>query len=247
MQSIKKTYIFFCTFSLIAVTIIAVAYSDNTLLLLDFLWQEPFLLFIRIVCAVLFCFLILKWINQKLLPRGWFKFIVGIIFLPVLILPIFRCYFKVPYVFCRACPDKCPWGLSRTFFFSSFVALNLSGRFWCTTFCPFGTFQECQAKISKEHLRPFFWLAAIPYVILALVAAMYSLTFFGISWVEYFAKGVYLWAGVSAFIAALIIALAFFVRRFWCNYFCPIGTIGVLSFKFKRLLRNIRQKQSQNT
>ena len=146
-QKNKKTIILFLIFLLVGMFIGITAYSEKTLALLYFFWKHSVLIFIRIFCVLLFCFLILKWVNQKFHPRIWLKLIGGIIFLPFVLLPAFRCYFKVPYVFCRACPDKCPWGLSRTFFFISFVGLNLSGRFWCTAVCPLGTFQA----VSWSH------------------------------------------------------------------------------------------------
>jgi polyferredoxin len=237
-QGSKKAYILFCIFSLAGFVLAMTDYSGKSLPLLYFLWRPPFSIFIRILCVTLFGFLILKWLSKKLLLRDWLKLIGGIIFLPVLLLPVLRCYFKVPYVFCRSCPDKCPWGISRTFFFSTFVGINLSGRFWCTTFCPFGTFQECQTQISNKHFKPFWKLGVSSYVILFLVTGMYFLTFFGLQWVGLFELGEYTWAVVSVSAAVLIIVLAFFVTKPWCRYICPIGTIAELTFRVKRALRH---------
>ena len=236
-QGHKKVYILFCIFSLAGFITAILAYSEKSLPLLYFLWRQPFLVFIRIFCIALFCFLFFKLLNRKVLSWGWLKWLGGIIFLPVLILPAMRCCFKVPYVFCRVCPDKCPWGLSRTLFFTSFVSLNLSGRFWCTAVCPVGTFQECQAQLSKKHLKPYSWLSGLPYIILFLAIGMYFLTFFASPWVESFEHGEYVWVAVTISIAILIIAAAFFITRFWCRYFCPIGTITELSLRLKRLLK----------
>ena len=236
-QGSKKAYILFCIFSLAGFVLAMTDYSGKSLPLLYFLWRPPFSIFIRILCVTLFGFLILKWLSKKLLLRDWLKLIGGIIFLPVLLLPVLRCYFKVPYVFCRSCPDKCPWGISRTFFFSTFVGINLSGRFWCTTFCPFGTFQECQTQISNKHFKPFWQLGASSYVILFLVAGMYFLDFFGLRRIGLFGLGEYAWATMSVLAAILIIAVAFFVTKPWCRYICPIGTIAELSFRLKHLLK----------
>lgn len=240
-QKNRKIFIFLI-FSLAGVLLAITSYSEKSLAFLYFFWREPFLIFIRSFCIILFCFLILKWVNQKFLPRDLLKLIGGIMFLPVLLLPVFRCYFKVPYVFCRACPDKCPWGLSRTFFFSTFVGLNLSGRFWCTAVCPVGTFQECQARFSKKHLNLFSWLSALAYIILFLTAWLYLLTFFGSSWIESFEKGGYSWATVSLAAAVLMLATAFFIPKFWCRYFCPIGTIAELGSWFKHLFNKTKQR-----
>jgi polyferredoxin len=66
---------------------------------------------------------------------------------------------------------------------------------------------------------------------------MYFLTFFASPWVGFFEHGEYVWVAVTASIAILIIAAAFFITRFWCRYFCPVGTIAELSFRLKRLLK----------
>ena len=236
-QGNKKVYILLCIFSLAGFILAMTDYSEKSLHFLYFLWRHPFSVFIRIFCIILFGLLVLKWFNKKLLSRDWLKLICGIIFLPVLLLPIFRCYFKVPYVFCRSCPDRCPWGISRTFFFSTFVGLNFSDKFWCRFFCPFGTFQECQTQISNKHFKPFSWLVSSSYVILSLVAGMYFLTFFGLPWVGFFEVGGYVWAVMSVVVAILIITAAFFVPKLWCRYICPVGTIAELSSKLKHLLR----------
>ncbi len=237
-QGSKKAYIAFCIFSLIGLILAAIDYSEKSLPVLYFLCRPPFSVFMRVFCIILFSLLILQWLSKKLMPRDWLKLIGGIIFLPVLLLPALRCYFKVPYVFCRSCPDKCPWGISRTIFFSTFVGLNLSGRFWCTAFCPFGTFQECQTQISNKHFKPFWQIGLSSYVILFLVIGMYFLTFFGLRrGIGLFELEEYTWAVVSVSVAVLIIGLAFFVAKPWCRYICPIGTIAELSFKLKNLLR----------
>ena len=236
-QDDRKTLAFFWVFLLAGISIAVIGYSGKGLSFISFLRREPSLSLIRFFCALLFGFLILKFISQKFLPGDWLKLIGGLIFLPFILLPALRCYFKVPYVFCRACPDKCPWGLSRTFFFSAFVTLNLSGRFWCSVVCPLGTFQECQARISKKSFQPFLWLSASSYVILLLAAGMYFLALSGSSLMGFFENGRYAWAAVSVITGGLIIAGAFFIPRFWCRYFCPIGAIAGLSDKIKFFLK----------
>jgi len=236
-QNNKRTFIFLLIFLLSGILIGITAYSEKTLASLYFFWRHSVLIFIRIFCVLLFGFLILKWVNQKFTLRIWLKLIGGIIFLPFILLPVFRCYFKVPYVFCRSCPDKCPWGVSRTFFFSSFVGLNLSNRFWCTAVCPVGTFQEFQAQLSKKHFKLFSWLSWLAYIILFLFFSMYFLTFFGSSLVRFFENEGYAWTAVSVSAAVLIVAAAFFIPRFWCRYLCPIGSIAELNSKFSNLLK----------
>ena len=238
----KKLLILFCIFSLAGLLIAIIAHSEKSLHIIYFLWKQPFLVSVRIFCLILFCFLFLKRFNQKFLSPYWLKLICGIIFLPVLLLPVLRCYFKIPYIFCRACPDKCPWGLSRSLFFTSFIALNLSGRFWCTACCPFGTFQECLAQTSKKRLRFFSWVSGSAYIVLFLAAGMYFLSFFGMSWQGVFENGEYAWGVVTVFVAVLLITAVFFIPKAFCRYICPVGTIAELNNRLRGFLRPDKAK-----
>ena len=101
--------------------------------------------------------------TRRLLFQTALKFVYGIIFLPLLLLPIFRCYFKVPYIFCSVCPAQCPWGISRLLVFNTAILFNLSGKFWCVNICPFGTFQECQAQISPKRFKLSPWIGFFAY------------------------------------------------------------------------------------
>ena len=206
---------------------------------LGFLWSRDFQLLIEIVIGSAFCLLIFRWLTRKILPRKAIKLVYGVIFLPLLILPLFRCCFKVPYVFCRVCPNKCPWGISRTFLFSAFLTLNLSGRFWCFYLCPFGTFQECQAQISKQNLKLPFPAGFLSYPVMLLTAWMYSLTLLGSQIVTYFSAGYYNWVITTTAVAASILAIAFFIPKFWCRCFCPVGIIADLTGALRGLVRKV--------
>lgn len=227
----KKDITLLLVFSFLAICLAIAARAANALFYLGFLWSRNFQLLLKLVFASAFCLLIFRSFFRRQLPQVILKTVYGVILLPLLILPVFRCCFKVPYVFCRACPSKCPWGISRTFIFSSFLILNLSGRFWCFSLCPFGTFQECQAMISKQNIKlplPAFFLS---YPVLLSTAWMYSLTLFGSQMIAYFAAGYYEWVDTTVFAAALILTIAFFIPKFWCRCFCPIGVIAELTKK----------------
>ncbi|MFA6142044.1 MAG: 4Fe-4S binding protein [Candidatus Omnitrophota bacterium] len=230
----KKTIILFFVFFLFGSSLSLAAAHADAIYRLRFLWSNNFQLLVKIAIILAFCFLIFQLLTRKMSIRWILKLIYGMIFIPILLLPVFRCYFKVPYVFCRVCPDRCPWGMSRAFVFSSFLILNLSGRFWCTSLCPFGAFQNCQTQISKQNfklpLRDYFSV----YMVLLLTAWMYSLTLSGSQALAYFESVGYKWMGVTVFIAALILIAAFFIPRFWCRYFCPVGAIAELISGLKR-------------
>ena len=200
----------------------------------SFLWGRDFQLLIKIVLVLALCLLLFRLISRRSLPRKVMKLIYGVILLPVIILPVFRCSFKVPYVFCRICPNKCPWGISRTFIFSAILTMNLSGRFWCFYLCPFGTFQECQVQISKQNLKVPFRIGFLSYPALLLTAWMYSLTLLGSQMAVYFAAGYYVWMERTVFAALAIITAAFFIPKFWCRFFCPVGIIAELTSILRR-------------
>jgi len=196
---------------------------------LDFLWGQPFQLLIKIACAAAFFILLLRVFTRRLLFRKALKPVFGIIFLPLALLPVFRCYFKVPYIFCGACPIQCPWGISRVFIFNTAVLLNLSDKFWCAYLCPFGTLQECQVNISKQGFRLPHWTNLSAYAILLLFFAMYYLASSASHALAFFETGRYGWVVTTVSIASLILLAAFFIPRFWCRYACPVGTIAKLT------------------
>ena len=195
---------------------------------LGFFWSRNFQLLLGVVVVSAFCFLILRRFIRLNLPQRILKIVYGIIFLPLVLLPAFKCCFKVPYIFCRACPSKCPWGISRTFIFGSFLTLNLFGRFWCFSMCPFGTCQEYQARASKKNFQLLHNPHILSYPVLVLTGWMYSLTLLGSSLVAYFEIGYYVLVGTTVLAATLIFTTAFFVPRFWCRYLCPVGAIAEL-------------------
>ena len=89
-----------------------------------------------------------------------------VVFLPLAIIPLFRCWFKVPYIFCNACPAKCPWGSTRRFFIPVFLGINLNRRSWCFLHCPFGKMQDLQCLLSKKRIKVPNWLKITKYIFL---------------------------------------------------------------------------------
>ncbi|MFH0984080.1 MAG: 4Fe-4S binding protein [Candidatus Omnitrophota bacterium] len=222
----KNTWVLFGAFALMGLFLAGASFFDwGRRPFLRHLWDRPFLMSLKILLIVAAALWILKWVKHKVLPERWLKWVYGILFLPVLLLPIFRCYFKVPYIFCRVCPHKCPWGILRSFAFPAFLFLNLSNKSWCTVLCPFGTFQECQAQVSPKRLKLPSWASLSAYFFLFLAAGLYLLTLVDASWVEFFEGGHYSWMEVTVGVALLILGVAFFIPKFGCRYFCPVGTI----------------------
>lgn len=239
-----KNYLLFLILFISGIVISVFAYKEEMLRVLYIFWKSNFILFIKIICGFLFCIVIIKYFKKIKKSIIWLKMITGLIFLPVLLLPILRCYFKVPFVFCGSCYDKCPWGLSRTFIFITMLSLNQISRSWCALFCPFGTFQDLEYQVSKKHVILSTKSKLSSYIILFLVLVMYVITIFGLTYLNFFNFDTYKWATNRVVITILMMLMGFFVIRFWCRYFCPIGTIAELSFKlnnfFKRHLNKYK-------
>jgi len=234
----RKTIFLFCIFSFLGFCLAVMAYLKNTVSYLGFLWSYPFRFLIYVACAAALFILLIRLFTRRTLFQKAMKLVYGIIFLPLVLLPVFMCYFKVPYVFCDVCPTQCPWGISRTFVFNTALLLNLSGRFWCVNLCPFGTFQECQTQISKRNFTLPSWVNLSGYAILFLFMGMYYLALLGSGALIYFEIGRYGWVVTTASVALLIIIAAFFIPRFWCRYACPVGTIAKLTSGFSRFIQD---------
>jgi hypothetical protein len=195
---------------------------------LGFFWGRDYQLLLASALISALCLLVLRRLAKIGLNKTALKIVYGIIFLPILILPIFKCCFRIPYIFCRECPSKCPWGISRTLALGSFILLNLSGRFWCFSMCPFGTCQEAQARISKKNFQPLRDPHILSYPVLILTGSLYSLTLLASGLVAYFEIGHYAWVWTTVLTAALISAASFLVPKFWCRYLCPVGAAAEL-------------------
>ena len=237
MKVNKSAVIFLCIFSFLVICLAWVAQSANVTNYLNFFWSESFQVLIKVIIALAFLLILVRWLTKKTLPQKALKLVFGIILLPLLILPVFRCSFKVPYVFCRVCPTRCPWGISRTFLFSSFLSLNVFGNFWCTSCCPVGTFQECQTQVSKWHLKLPSWISLTSYLALLLTLGMYFLSLSGRAQ-GYFQVGYYEWVGLTVSVAGLIMVAAFFIPKFWCRYFCPVGSIAGLTSSLRKRIKH---------
>lgn len=232
----KRTIVLFIIFLSLGLCLAFTAHQKNAIIYLTFLWSSRFQYLIKFLLALAFALLTLRLLIHLDLPQKALKIIYGIIFLPIILLPAFRCCFKVPYVFCNICPNKCPWGMSRVFVFNSFLLLNLSGKFWCTYLCPMGTFQECQTQLTKLKIMLPSYLRFLPYMTIFSYAGLYFLPALSSNLVSYFAIWDYEWVTTTALIAAIITAISFFVPKFWCRYLCPVGTIAGLTFSLKNKL-----------
>ena len=233
-----KTVLFLLIFLFLGLCLAGIAYSDHAMSYIGFLWRYPFRFLVKIACSMAFFILLFRLFTHRLLFRKTLKLVFGVIFLPLVLLPVFRCYFRVPYIFCDVCPDQCPWGISRILIFNTAILLNISGKFWCGNLCPFGTFQECQANISKLNFKLPYWSILSAYASLFLFITMYYLAFSESRALAFFEIGRYGWVAITASITLLIVLASFLIPRFWCRYACPVGTIAKLTSGLIRFIQN---------
>ena len=194
--------------------------------ILSWLFSYIYLGLISILIVLIF----LEVFNIKIINK-FRKIIYFIVFMPIGLFPLLKCYFKIPYVFCNSCPNKCAWGYYRALTVPSFVLLNIDKRRWCFNHCPFGYLQDLQKSKTKIKLPKY--LKYLRYIILVLVL------FFWLLYDNYGYK-----SGYTITVAVLILAIvtfitSFFIHRFFCNYICPIGTVGDICIKCQKYSKKI--------
>jgi len=167
----------------------------------------------------------------------YLKYPYFFLFLPAILFPILRCYFRIPYVFCRTCPRPCPWGWLRPVIIPGFLILNLHRRFWCYRLCPFGTLQDYQTQICKKRLKIHKAIINIKYLFLLTAILAFLATAYAKAWLlqSFFFTAIYHIILGAAITALVIFILSFVIPRLWCNYFCPVGTVSELVLKGEKL------------
>ncbi|MBN2566681.1 4Fe-4S binding protein [Candidatus Woesearchaeota archaeon] len=153
-----------------------------------------------------------------------------ILFLPIALFPVIRCYFRVPYLFCRVCPSPCPWGLAAKAAVPGFFLMNLRHRFWCHNLCPWGTLQDHQGLSCTAKLRMPKWISLVRWLSLlfAILAVANAFLLFWPGLTNAFFEGNYHWHAGTLIASIILFLLAFLVPRIFCNYLCPIGSLSDL-------------------
>ncbi len=106
----------------------------------------------------------------------------------------------------------------------------ITGRaFYCVWYCPFGAAQEVFGMFIKYKYTPKFKVANIlkwtrpTLLFLILVLLLFKLN---IDIYEFEPFSAFMFKSASVFVLSLAIVfliLSVFIRRPWCNYFCPTG------------------------
>jgi predicted membrane-bound spermidine synthase len=162
--------------------------------------------------------------------------------------PIFRCYFKIPYLFCHVCPRKCIFGFVRPFAIPAALIMNLEKRFWCYRACPIGTLFDCQARVCRTSRRAPGRLRAVSIGVLAFTAVAYFKIMWDLNappavasdWYTVFYNNTFTASVAVIAISATLIVLAYRVRRSFCDTLCPVGALSDLLLRLERFVSRKR-------
>lgn len=158
--------------------------------------------------------------------------------------PIFRCYFRVPYLFCHVCPRKCVFGLVRPYLVPAVLIMNLQNRSWCHTACPIGTLQDTEARVCPRSRRAPVWFGSLATGVLIFTAVAYFKVLWDLDgqplspfdWYTFFFNNVFSVSAAVVGTALGLILIAARLRRTFCEALCPIGTVSEWLRRFERRL-----------
>jgi len=155
---------------------------------------------------------------------------------------------SIPMGYFPPLKEKLFWWLLTgvTLLFTIFYGRNI----YCYWLCPFGAIQEFTSKISGINLKInkniLKYAKDIAYVLTWFSLMVIFLTSNpGQGTYEPFAtlfalEGI----GVQWFILPLVILSSFFIKRFWCRFFCPAGIVLTLAAKTKNKSKKLRKRFS---
>ena len=174
-----------------------------------------------------------------------FRWVNFLFFSLVVFFPLFRCYFKIPYLFCHVCPRQCIFGYVRPYLVPAALIMNLEKRHWCLNCCPLGTMFDCQAQAFGFNWRlPKILSKTLGIFVLAFTAYSYfkvktDFQHGGATiadWYTVLFNNQFIPVFIVLFITAIILVLSFPVRRPFCDSICPIGTLSDLLFQSEKRL-----------
>lgn len=189
------------------------------------------------------------------LPRSLALGLFGL----VVLLPLVRCYFFVPWLFCHVCPRRCVFGLLRPYLIPAALLANTFGRRWCSQSCPLGVGQDglhanrachCGSGAVRRTGR-LYWAS------LAVILAV-ALAYWGVregyqeraaptgDWFTAVFRNAYAVQPWTLAIGGAGVIFAFVLRRWFC-YGCPVGaTSDLISRLTRSAARSGRLPQSDD-
>ena len=179
---------------------------------------------------------------RKLFALSPSRLVELVVLLPLGALPLARCYFKVPFLFCHTCPRPCTFGLLRPYLVPAALIANLDDHRFCEKACPFGQAQRACERSRERRLRSlgrFGW--GLRLVVLAAVAMLYPIVLQDRR-ESSDGSGVFSWLYANAYaesavvlaVAGLLLMASFFVHRPFCDALCPIGAVSDLVARAER-------------
>jgi polyferredoxin len=183
---------------------------------------------------------------KKKIPKPLYFVILA----PLVFYPIFRCFFRIPFIFCHVCPRKCIFGYLRPYTVPAVLLLNLDKRRWCYDLCPCGMLQDSAYKVKCKKIKLPKFFSYFKYIFLLVIIFLFFMILVdkpqpdlaGGGFFNYFFKGMFSFSLTILIAFIVIFLLSSFIYRLWCNYFCPIGTVSGLILKVGNKFKKIINK-----
>ncbi len=243
-MKINSKSIFFLTFAFIILIGFLIINENTTTKIYDLTFSNIYIFLIFLFLAIAIIIVLFKEkIEDK--KQKIFRFLSYIVFAPMVLYPIFRCYLKIPYIFCHVCPRKCIFGHLRPYTVPAVLLLNLDKGAWCYKYCPVGKLQDKQVSIkTKKIVLPKFlfytkYLFLLFVIISYFMISGYNKNPISLAFYNYFFKNIFSVSIIVLIIVILLFILSFFIHRFWCNYICPIGTVSEDILKAENKMKKI--------
>lgn len=151
--------------------------------------------------------------------------------------PVFRCFFKIPYLFCHVCPRQCAFGIFRKYTVVAGTISNTTKWPFCHMTCPIGIMYDAQpvaekripAKlIEKLNTVRLVFLIFIPLIYFKAKFDESALTPPFLDIFTFMFKNEYSTNIIVLCSAFIFVIGGFLIPRFFCNLFCPIGAVKKL-------------------
>ncbi len=164
----RQWHLWAVMFSLLVIAGIVI--TGNNVELYSFSRSKIYTLIISII-LILALILSGGWI--KLVFTNWFRLIQFLLLSLVAFYPLFRCFFKIPYLFCHVCPRQCAFGIYRKYIIITGTITNTGNWPFCHMTCPIGIMYDAQpvserrvsqSIINKLHSIRLIILIFIPFV-----------------------------------------------------------------------------------
>jgi polyferredoxin len=201
-------------------------------------------------------------IRKLLTPQslGVFRWSNYLLLALVVVYPLFRCFFSLPYIFCHVCPRKCVFGFLRPYLIPAALIMNMERQQWCTQACPLGTMQDAQTRLAASNkVLPRFW-KVLPYAVLLFTLVIYfkvlgdyrHTTQSLMDAFTFFFRNEYSPHVLVIMALLILLGVAWRYQRPFCSLLCPLGACSSLiarigkSISHQDLPKNIASGDTKN-